>query len=137
MKFKRSSRAAASEARIGEFAASAGVSAKTIRFYESEGLLPPARRDRAGYRRYDSSDVEQLARIRAFQSAGYSLDEIRELLNALSNSTPLPELQSHLRRLDQQVERFCRVRTELAALLGTTDGHSSTDARVAPPQPRS
>ena len=47
-------------ATIGRLAQATGVSAKTIRFYEERGVLPPARRAANGYRQYDESDAQRL-----------------------------------------------------------------------------
>ena len=56
--------------RIGEAAAQAGVTAKTVRFWEDQRLLPPPARTAAGYRDYDPGIVERLAFIRHSQAAG-------------------------------------------------------------------
>ncbi len=57
----------------------------TVRYYEKEGLLAPARKTDAGYRLYDEDAVRRLRFIRQAQQCGFSLTEIRELLT-LKNS---------------------------------------------------
>jgi MerR family redox-sensitive transcriptional activator SoxR len=64
---------------IGEVARRSGVPATAIRFYESAGLVPEPERA-GGKRRYESRVVRHLAFLRAAQSAGFTLGEIRELL---------------------------------------------------------
>src|SRR3977135_4682399 len=65
--------------RIGEVARQAGIACSAIRFYEGLGLLPEPRRTASGYREYDQSAVGRLAFIRAGQSVGLSLDQLREV----------------------------------------------------------
>lgn len=65
---------------IGQLAASAGVKADSVRFYERSGLLPKASRGASGYRLYDSAAVAQLRFIKKAQSLGFSLDEVRRIL---------------------------------------------------------
>lgn len=65
---------------IGEVATCAGVPSQTIRFYEREGLLPPALRHANGYRAYDEATLKRLDFIRAAQSAGLTLAEIRSVV---------------------------------------------------------
>ncbi len=66
--------------RIGELAERADVSAKTIRYYESVRLLPEPDRLPNGYRDYGPGVLDRLAFIRAAQSVGLTLGEIREVL---------------------------------------------------------
>src|SRR5258708_12410315 len=66
--------------RIGEAAGHAGVTAKTIRFWEDQHLLPAPARTAAGYRDYDPGIVERLAFIRHAQAAGLTLEHIRQVL---------------------------------------------------------
>ena len=70
---------------IGKLALRVEVSADTVRYYEKEGLLVPAKKTNAGYRLYDTDAVRRLRFIRQAQQCGFSLAEIRELL-ALKNS---------------------------------------------------
>ncbi|MEW9529823.1 MerR family transcriptional regulator [Microbispora sp. NPDC049125] len=66
--------------RIGELAALAGVSTRTVRHYHHEGLLPEPPRLANGYRRYGLRDAVRLARIRRLTELGLSLDEVRDVL---------------------------------------------------------
>ena len=70
---------------IGKLAREAGVTPDTVRYYEKEGLLAPARKSDAGYRLYDEDAARRLRFIRQAQQCGFSLTEIRELLT-LKNS---------------------------------------------------
>lgn len=65
---------------IGKVAASSRISADSIRFYEREGLLRPAKRTEAGYRLYSEEAIRRLNFIRQAQQCGFALAEIRELL---------------------------------------------------------
>ena len=67
--------------KIGELARAAQTQSETIRYYEREGLLPPAARTEANYRVYDNSDVERIAFIRQCRSLDMTLGEIRTLLH--------------------------------------------------------
>lgn len=67
--------------RIGEAAERAGVSARTLRWYEEIGLLVPAGHSAGGARRYSQADIERIAHIRELQSLlGLDLGEIRDIL---------------------------------------------------------
>lgn len=65
---------------IGRLAQSGGVGVETIRFYQRRGLLEVPTRD-GGIRRYGSDDLRRLRFIREAQVAGFTLEEIRELLD--------------------------------------------------------
>lgn len=65
---------------IRELAEKSGVSAKTIRYYEEIGVLPPAERLPNGYRIYHESDLERLRLVSGARQLGLSLDDVREVL---------------------------------------------------------
>lgn len=67
--------------RIGEMAREAGVSTRTIRYYEELGLLVPAGHSPGGARRYSDADLARLRRIRELQDVmGFGLEEIRTIV---------------------------------------------------------
>lgn len=66
--------------RINEAAERAGISAKNIRFYESQGLIAPGRESGNGYRSYSEADVERLCRIRLLRLLDVPLSECRAML---------------------------------------------------------
>lgn len=64
----------------GELAGWAGVSARTIRFYEEKGLLRPKERSTGGYRLYDDSAIVRLQEILMMKYVGLPLEEISRAL---------------------------------------------------------
>ena len=64
---------------IGKLAAAGGVGVETIRFYQRKGLLAQPTRE-SGVRRYGSEDLRRLRFIKQAQTAGFTLEEIKELL---------------------------------------------------------
>lgn len=102
--------------RIGQLAAQAGVRTTTIRFYERVGLLGQADRTPSGYRDYDGSALDRLAFVRAGQSAGLTLGELREVV-ALRDRGQVP--CAHVARLlDHKAHEVATRITELRRLEG-------------------
>jgi len=71
--------------KTGELAEKAEVNVETIRFYERKGLLPEPPRMKSGYRSYPEENVQRIRFIKRAQQLGFSLKEIRELLNLRSD----------------------------------------------------
>ena len=65
---------------IGKIGALSGVSVDTLRYYEREGLIKPARKNGSGYRLYGDDAVRRLRFIKQSQQCGFTLAEIREFL---------------------------------------------------------
>ncbi len=66
--------------RIGDVARRTGVSVKSLRYYEQIGVLTSPPRTPSGYREYDGQVIARLQFIRASQSVGFTLGEIREIV---------------------------------------------------------
>ena len=66
---------------IGELSQRAGVSHRTIHYYERIGLLRPAEREGVGYRYYDEQAVQRLEKIAALKNLGLSLDDIGQVID--------------------------------------------------------
>jgi len=78
---------------IGEVAAAAGLNTSAVRYYERVGVLPKATRV-GGQRRYLPSVIDQLRAVGAAQQAGFSLDEIGQLLRGAENGRAADELRT-------------------------------------------
>ena len=103
---------------IGKLAAAGGVGVETIRFYQRRGLLEvPDRGD--GVRRYASDDVRRLRFIRQAQAAGFTLEEIKELLDldASEDRSRARELaNARVATLDAKIAELRRARDALRRL---------------------
>ncbi|MFD3809118.1 MerR family transcriptional regulator [Streptomyces sp. NPDC058611] len=67
---------------IGEVAARTELSLRTIRHYEESGLVVPSARSQGGFRLYTETDVQRLMVIRRMKPLGFTLDQMRDLLDA-------------------------------------------------------
>lgn len=103
---------------IGQLAAGGGVGVETIRFYQRKGLLDTPTRE-SGIRRYGSEDLRRLRFIRQAQMAGFTLEEIRELL-ALDaghdRSRARALAGSRIEALDAKIAELGRARDALRRL---------------------
>ena len=70
--------------KIGEIAKQAGVTTRTLRYYEQLGLFVPSNVNTKGYRYYDDDTLVVITRIRDLQRVGLSLDEIRKSSDCIS-----------------------------------------------------
>jgi MerR family mercuric resistance operon transcriptional regulator len=117
--------------RIGEVAERTGLTAPTIRYYESIGLLPSPVRSESGYRRYSKETVNELAFIKKGQALGFSLDELREVLALSRSGRPpcthvLTMARRHLAAVEERIRQFLRFRDQLSAELAKWEGRPAT-----------
>ena len=118
--------------KVSEIAKRGGVSPDAVRFYEKEGLLPPAPRTASGYRAYDDSTAGRIRFIKGAQAMGLKLAEIRELLDIQDRGAcPCGHTRTIVERriaeLDAEIKRLSEVRDDLAAMAAldcaaTTEG---------------
>lgn len=108
---------------IGEVAARTELSLRTIRHYEETGLVVPSTRSQGGFRLYTEADVARVMVIRRMKPLGFTLEQMRELLEAtdrLDSGEPLPpvereELVERVRGFEQAVQqRVEDLRVQLA-----------------------
>ncbi len=90
--------------KIQEFSRQTRLSAKTIRYYESIGILPSPLRRPNGYREYDDSDMERAKFVAGARNLDISLDDIRELL-AMRDKKEAP-CRILLNRIDQKANEI-------------------------------
>jgi DNA-binding transcriptional MerR regulator len=107
--------------RIGELAAATGTTAKTLRFYESKGLLPSANRTPSGYRDYTDDALDRLDFIRRGRTAGLTLSQIREVIDIrATGAAPCGHvrelLDTRLAELDRQIADLRALREAVARL---------------------
>jgi MerR family mercuric resistance operon transcriptional regulator len=104
---------------IGGLAKAAGVGVETVRYYQRRGLLPEPARPPGEVRRYGEADVRRLRFIRSAQAAGFTLNEIAELLelSASDDRARARELaQARVAALDVRIEEMREARDALSAL---------------------
>lgn len=106
---------------IGRAATDAGLTAKTLRYYEAVGLLPPPDRTESGYRVYSADAVQRLSFIVKAKRLGLSLREIREILGIRDGGqAPCVHLQYLLQRkvgeVDRRIAELTVLRQELRRL---------------------
>lgn len=109
---------------IGELAERAGVSHRTIHYYEELGLVEPAEREGTGYRYYDETSLKRLRKINTLKELGLSLEEIGQVINLYfedpsrmieGKQQVVSILEEHLAETDQRLEELQQFRDDLIA----------------------
>lgn len=109
--------------RIGDLIQRAGVTARTVRYYESIGLIPPGEREGNGQHYYTEETIARLRKIDQLKKLGLSLDEIRDVIDLYftdpSGRQPkqkvLALLRQHLADADQKIGALQQFRADLQA----------------------
>jgi DNA-binding transcriptional MerR regulator len=112
--------------RIGEIAAKIGVQPESIRYYGRIGLLPKPTRGASGYRVFTAEHVERAELIKKMQALGFSLEEIRGMLelkftHGHSCQHVRNGLQQKLGAIDRQIERLKEFRNDVEKALKTCE----------------
>jgi MerR family copper efflux transcriptional regulator len=120
---------------IGEAAQRSGVPAKTIRYYESIGLLAPAERRDNRYRAYGERDVETLRFVHRARSLGFPLRDVAALLalyrDRKRSSHDVKRLAlERVAALDRKIAELTQIRDTVAALAERCHGDDRPDCPI-------
>lgn len=112
--------------RIGELAKISGLASSRIRFYEASGLISPAARKANGYRDYAPDTRWILQIITGAQAAGFSLEEIRQLLPTTTSGWQHEALLEGLKRKVEEItllqQRLAQNKTQLLLVIEGIEG---------------
>ncbi len=108
---------------IGTVAEKSGVRPKTIRYYESIGLIPPATRAENGYRHYGETDLQTLRFVQRARRLGFSVKDVANLLGLWTdkNRTSADVKALSLRHITQVEERIAELQSLRRTLLDLTE----------------
>jgi DNA-binding transcriptional MerR regulator len=120
--------------KIGEIAAQSGVPPKTLRYWENEDLLQAPARTASGYRDYTPNVLERVRFIRQAQAAGFTLDQISQILSIGDNGerpcahvTDLIALR--IGEVEARITELTSTRKHLVALAKRAAEQDPTDCR--------
>ncbi|SEQ23100.1 MerR family transcriptional regulator, copper efflux regulator [Amphritea atlantica] len=120
---------------ISQAAAATGLTSKTIRFYEQQGVIPPAARSANGYRIYSEQQLESLRFIKRARDLGFSLDESRELLQlsqdpSRTSASVKQKAELQIQRIDQQIESLQQMRAILESAARECRGDDGAECPI-------
>ncbi|MBN3946247.1 MAG: heavy metal-responsive transcriptional regulator [Nostoc sp. NMS7] len=120
---------------IGQVRDLSGIPIRTIRYYESLGLINSSRRTEGGFRQFSLDVLTRLAFIKRAQNLGLSLEEIGNILQVYDQGqAPCGEIKDKLKdkvlQIDQQIDQLLTLRSEIEGLLSgwknISDHHEDT-----------
>jgi MerR family transcriptional regulator, copper efflux regulator len=120
---------------IGRAAEASGVAPKTIRYYESIGLIQPAERRTNNYRDYSSADVETLRFVQRGRGLGFSMKEIADLLalwrdkGRASHKVKIVA-ERHIADIDRRMAELAAMRRTLSHLMRLCHGDGRPECPI-------
>lgn len=119
----------------GKLAKATGTKIETIRFYEKIGLLSPPERTSANYRAYRQEDVDRLSFVRRARDLGFSLDQVRTLLDLADDRSRsccvVDEIaRAQLEAVEEKIADLHALKRELASLIEQCDQGTIADCRI-------
>lgn len=120
---------------IGTLGRMTATKVETIRYYERVGMLPAPPRTSGNYRAYGPAQLKRLSFIRRSRELGFSLDEIRALLDlADKRDQPCDAVDAiarqHLADVDRKIADLRQLRRELSAMIASCAQGSVADCRI-------
>lgn len=110
--------------KVGALARRTGLTVRTLHHYDAIGLLAPSLRTPSGHRLYTGADVERLQQIQSLRVMGFSLDEVRRVLDPTGSRpalAPREIIALHLARVQEQIARHTRLAERLTMLANHLD----------------
>ena len=120
---------------IGAIAKRTGLPAKTIRYYESIGLIPPALRSEGNYRTYSEQDLQTLKFVQRARGLGFSVKDVSRLLTLWQDrrraSAEVRRMaQDHVGEIDRKIEELKGMRRTLTHLIERCHGDSRPECPI-------
>jgi len=120
---------------IGQVAEKTGVTAKSIRYYESINLIPAAGRSQGGYRQYDDKDVQILRFIKRARNLGFSVAQVGELLSLYRDTGRAAGevkgiVQNRIAEIDAKLVELTSMRRTLSELAHRCHGGDRPDCPI-------
>lgn len=120
---------------IGAVAKATGCNIRTIRYYESVGLVSPPERTAGNQRIYDQARVDRLVFIRRARALGFPLDDIRELLDLSdrpdrSCASIDAVARRHAEAVAARIDQLNRLKAELDRMVAHCEGGRVADCRI-------
>jgi Cu(I)-responsive transcriptional regulator len=120
---------------IGEAASASGVSTKTIRYYETAGLIATANRSAGGYRVYTQADVFMLRFIKRARDLGFSIERIRRLLDLWRDKSRVSRdvkrlALDHIADITAKIAAMSTVRDAVQELADKCDGDDRPECPI-------
>lgn len=118
--------------KIGELAERVGVNVQTVRYYERRNLLPEPERTESGYREYDEHDIHRLQFILRAKDLGFTLSEIRELMELrVDPDRTAEDVRKHalekIADTDARIRDLQEIRAGLQRLVAICEAHGPAD----------
>lgn len=126
--------------KISEFADFFGVSAKAMRIYEQKGIIKPYKIDaETGYRYYSANQVKQLNTLIELQELGFSLAEIKKIMDGGVTTAKLKdamedkraEWERHLAEVERKIESIEKIEDKIASKQGQKEISTMTEEERA------
>jgi Cu(I)-responsive transcriptional regulator len=120
---------------IGDAARQSGLPAKTIRYYESIGLIGAPQRSSGNYRDFDQADLHRLRFIARARALGFSVEEVRKLLalyadRSRASADVKAMVLQHVAAIDRKIEDLKSMRRALAHLSAQCHGDRRPDCPI-------
>ena len=115
---------------IGDLATKAGITTRTIRYYEELGIIEPEERSEGGFRLYSEVQVRRLHIIQSLKSLGFELDRVRELFNLQHRAetggdlsrTMIDLLDEQQQEIDRKISHYLEVKERNARAIEVLKG---------------